>query len=58
MTDVLNILGYLKAQIQSIDANNKLKENHGSLKILIKVSNIERLHQIISSIKKFLILLQ
>ncbi|WDA54231.1 MAG: RelA/SpoT family protein [Spiroplasma endosymbiont of Drosophila atripex] len=52
MTDVLNILGYLKAQIQSIDANNKLKENHGSLKILIKVSNIERLHQIISSIKK------
>lgn len=52
MTDVLNILGYLKAQIQSIDANNKLKENRGSLKILIKVSNIERLQQIISSIKK------
>ncbi|BET38801.1 RelA/SpoT family protein [Spiroplasma ixodetis] len=52
MTDVLNILGYLKAQIQSMDANNKLKENNGSLKILIKVSNIERLHQIISSIKK------
>lgn len=52
MTDVLNILGYLKAQIQSMDANNKLKENRGNLKILIKVSNIERLHQIISSIKK------
>lgn len=52
MTDILNILGYLKAQIQSIDAHNKLKENRGVLKILIKVSNIERLQQIISSIKK------
>ena len=52
MTDVLSIFGYLKAQIQSIDANNNLKENHGNLKILIKVSNIERLHQIISSVKK------
>lgn len=52
MTDILNILGYLKAQIQSIDANNKLTENRGSLKMLIKVSTIERLQQIISSIKK------
>ena len=53
MTDILNILGYLKAQINSIDANNKLTINRtGVLKILIKVPNIERLEQIISSTKK------
>jgi len=53
MTDILNIIGHLKAQIQSIDANNKLSANRqGVLKIIIKVNNIERLQQIISSIKK------
>lgn len=53
MTDILNILGYLKAQIQSIEANSKLTINRtGTLKLLIKISNIERLQQIISSIKK------
>lgn len=52
LADVINLLNHLKAPIQNIDANNQLINHQGTLKLIIKVPNIERLNQIMSSLKK------
>lgn len=52
LSDIINIFAQLKVQIDSIDGNNKLISNKGSIKIYIKVPSVDKLNQIISSIKK------
>lgn len=52
LADIINLLNHLKIPIQNIDANNQLINHKGTLKLIIKVPNIERLNQIISSTKK------
>lgn len=52
LADIINLLNHLKVFIQNIDANNQLINHKGTLKLIIKVPNIERLNQIISSLKK------
>ncbi|MGL5268460.1 MAG: RelA/SpoT family protein [Spiroplasma sp.] len=50
--DIINLLNHLKVFIQNIDANNQLINHKGTLKLIIRVPNIERLNQIMSSLKK------
>lgn len=52
LADIINLLNHLKISIQNIDANNQLINHKGTLKLIIRVPNIERLNQIISSLKK------
>lgn len=52
LADVINLLNHLKTPIQNIDANNQLINHQGTLKLIIRVPNIERLNQIMSSLKK------
>lgn len=52
LADIINLLNHLKTPIQNIDANNQLINHQGTLKLIIKVPNIERLNQIMSSLKK------
>lgn len=52
LADIINLLNHLKISIQNIDANNQLINHKGVLKLIIKVPNIQRLNQIISSLKK------
>lgn len=52
LADIINLLNHLKIPIQNVDANNQLINHKGALKLIVKVPNIERLNQIISSLKK------
>lgn len=52
LADIINLLNLLKVSIQNVDANNQLINHKGVLKLTIKVPDIERLQQIISSLKK------
>ncbi|MDQ7983271.1 MAG: RelA/SpoT family protein [Spiroplasma sp.] len=52
LADIINLLNHLKVPIQMIDANNRLINHKGVLKVIIKVPGIDRLHQITSSLKK------